>query len=126
MTPSAYHIVDESVLRLMQPHAVFVNCARGGLVDTDALTRALQEKWIAAAAIDVAEPEPLPNGHPLFGLDNSTITTPSAGSEPSVREPLATVAAEGAVQALRGERPWRLVNPDVWPRLVERQTAAGV
>ena len=63
----------------MKPTAVLINMARGGVVDTDALYDALQQKKISAAAIDVTDPEPLPRNHRLLSLDNLVIT-PHLGS----------------------------------------------
>ena len=62
----------------MKPGALLVNAARGAIVDTDALLRALNEKRIRAA-IDVTEPEPLPLGHPLWNAPNLLITPHVAG-----------------------------------------------
>ena len=63
----------------MRPDAVLINVARGPVVDPDALHSALTEGWIAGAALDVTEPEPLPSDHPLLGLDN-LVLTPHLGS----------------------------------------------
>lgn len=69
LTPSTRGAFDARRLALMRPHAVLVNIARGPIVDTEALTRALLERRIAGAGLDVTDPEPLPAGHPLLGLD---------------------------------------------------------
>lgn len=58
----------------MNPWSYFINVGRGAIADTDALVRALEEKQIAGAALDVTDPEPLPEGHPLWSLDNVIIT----------------------------------------------------
>ena len=63
----------------MKPSAFLINMARGGVVQTDALTAALQNRQIAGAAVDVTDPEPLPRNHPLLALDNLVIT-PHLGS----------------------------------------------
>ena len=63
----------------MQPHAFFVNSARGGLVDEEALIKALQEGKIRGAALDVYNEEPLPDDHPLRKLKNVQLTPHSAG-----------------------------------------------
>lgn len=125
LTPSARHIIGERELRLMKESAVLVNCSRGGTVDPDALERALRERWIAAAGIDVTEPEPLPDGHPLFDLDNCIITSHSASSDPEVLSRLAGIVAGEALRALRGDRPWRLCNPAVWPAFLQRRAKAA-
>ncbi|MQB00085.1 MAG: hydroxyacid dehydrogenase, partial [Actinobacteria bacterium] len=66
---------DARRLALMKPHAWLVNVARGAHVDTDALVAALEARSIGGAALDVTEPEPLPEGHPLWGMDNALITS---------------------------------------------------
>jgi len=110
---STRHILNEAAFRQMRPSAVLVNTARGGLVDTAALVRALREGWIAAAGLDVHETEPLPADSPLYGLPN-VIVTPHAGwySQDSVPE-LKRRAAEDILAALRGRRPRTPVNPEV-------------
>jgi glyoxylate/hydroxypyruvate reductase len=66
-TPATYHIVSAEFLRLMKPSAVLVNAARGGLVDSDALAKALKEGQIFAAGLDVVEGEPnITKDHPLL------------------------------------------------------------
>lgn len=82
MTPETRHLIGEDELGWMHRDSVLVNVARGGVVDHDALYRALAEKKIAGAAIDVTEPEPLPRDHPLLRLTNLVIT-PHLGSAAS-------------------------------------------
>lgn len=74
LTPETRHLIDASVLEGMKPYAWLVNVARGGLVDHDALLEALKEGAIGGAALDVTDPEPLPDGHPLWTLENVVIT----------------------------------------------------
>lgn len=79
MTQETRHMIGESEFRTMREDSILVNIARGGVVDHDALYKALKEKWIAGAAIDVTEPEPLARNHPLLKLKNLVIT-PHLGS----------------------------------------------
>jgi glyoxylate reductase len=79
LTPETTNLIGEAQLRQMRPDAVLINVARGAVVDHAALYRALSEKWIAAAALDVTDPEPLPRDHPLLRLRNLVIT-PHLGS----------------------------------------------
>ncbi|HXI21307.1 MAG TPA: C-terminal binding protein [Gemmatimonadales bacterium] len=122
LTTESRHLINEAALRKMQPSALLVNTARGGIVDTAALIRALREGWIAGAALDVLEQEPVPRDSPLLSLPN-VILNPHAGwySDQSVPE-LKRKTAETAVAALRGERPASVVNPDVFasPKLRAR------
>ena len=87
MTPETRHLIGDDEFGWMNRDSVLVNVARGGVVDNDALYRALVEKRIAGAAIDVTEPEPLPRDHPLLRLTNLVITPHlgSAGSRTRLR-----------------------------------------
>ncbi len=78
LSPRSEGIVGEPELRLLGPDGVLVNTARGPLVDQDALVRALSEGWIAGAALDVFDHEPLPAGHPLLNAPN-TVLSPHLG-----------------------------------------------
>ena len=108
----------------MRPTAYLINCARGPLVDTWALAEALQSGIIAGAGIDVFDPEPAPADHPLLGLENALLTPHVAGITTATVKRLAMGAAEQVLQVLRGERPPRLVNPEVWDRFRERHPQA--
>jgi D-3-phosphoglycerate dehydrogenase / 2-oxoglutarate reductase len=117
MTPETRGLIDAERLALMKPGAVLVNTARGPIVDLDAAADALVNGTIAAAAFDVVDPEPLPAGSPLYGLEN-VILTPHAAyySERSVE----TVRREtlfAAVDVLRGIRPRIVANPAVLERV---------
>jgi phosphoglycerate dehydrogenase-like enzyme len=78
-TKATHHMVNEAVLRAMRPEAVVINLARGGVIDEAVLIRALQEKWIAGAALDVFAEEPLPPDSPLWTMENVVITPHVAG-----------------------------------------------
>ena len=106
-------LIGEELLRSMKPTAFLVNTARGGIVDQDALLRALEEKWVAGAGVDVFEPERLPSDHPLLAQPN-LIATPHVAfySEESVHD-LEVLAAENVAAVLSGRRPANLVNPEV-------------
>ena len=73
-------LIGEAELKKMKKNCVLINCARSGLVDTAALVAALQEKRIGGAALDVFDEEPMPAEHPLFKLDNVTLTPHTAGT----------------------------------------------
>lgn len=87
LTPATERIIGAVELRAMEAHAWLVNVARGRHVDTDALVTALTEGWIGGAGLDVVEPEPLPDGHPLWDLPNAIIT-PHTGNTPEMARPL--------------------------------------
>ncbi len=78
LEPDTRNIVDDTVLSAMKPTSILVNLARGGVLDEDALVRALQEKKIAGAALDALDKEPLPADHPLWTMPN-VIITPHVG-----------------------------------------------
>jgi phosphoglycerate dehydrogenase-like enzyme len=78
LTPDTEHIIDARALDRMQDHAWLVNVARGSHVDTEALVEALQKGSIGGAALDVTDPEPLPDGHPLWEMPNALITPHTA------------------------------------------------
>ena len=95
-------LVGEAELRSMKKTAFLVNTARGAVVDQDALLRALQERWIAGAAIDVTDPEPLPRDHPLLGLRNLVITPHLGTGTVQTRERMAHMARQNLVAGLAG------------------------
>jgi D-3-phosphoglycerate dehydrogenase len=107
------HTLCERTLRLMKPTAVVVNTARGGLINTDDLVRAIREGWIAGAALDVVEEEPLPMDHPIRSLPRVLLTPHAAWYSEEAEPELRRRAAQIVVRGLRGERPASLLNPEV-------------
>ena len=87
LTPETEGMISRNELEQMQPHAWIVNVARGRHIVTDDLVWALQEGIIGGAALDVTDPEPLPEGHPLWSLPNCIIT-PHVGNTPEMAVPL--------------------------------------
>ena len=116
------HMIGEVQLRTMKPDSFLVNTARGGLVDEDALVRALTEGWISGAGIDVYEnlpmfdPNPAYVHHPLFELDNVILTPHSAGTSVESLEQLMLSGAREAITVLNGHAPHNWVNPNVIPK----------
>jgi glyoxylate reductase len=100
----------------MQSHAVFVNTARGGVVDQQALRTALVEGQIGAAALDVTSPEPLPPDDPLLEAPNLLVVPHMGSATEQTRERMASLAVDGLLAGLSGERPKHLVNPQAWER----------
>jgi len=98
----------------MRPTAILINTARGAIVQQEALLQALREGWIAGAALDVTDPEPLPPTHPLVGLPNCLITPHIASASVTARTRMAVLAAENLLAGLRGERLPHCVNPQVY------------
>lgn len=83
-TDATRHLVGAQELAQMKPHSWIVNIARGSLIDTDALVDALREQRIGGAGLDVTDPEPLPDGHPLWELERAIIT-PHVANPPSAQ-----------------------------------------
>ena len=114
LTPDTRHLIGEPELRKMKSTAILINLSRGPVVDTDAICRALQEGWIAGAGLDVVDPEPIPDDHPLMALDNVTIT-PHIGSASSLsRRRMGLMAARNLLAGLQGESLEHCVNPEVY------------
>jgi D-3-phosphoglycerate dehydrogenase len=116
-------MIDAPALRRMKRGALFVTTARGGIHDEAALLEMLQSGHIGGAGLDVWEQEPPPLDHPLLKLDNVIASFHTAGVTHEARRRMAAIAAEQIVDVLRGERPLRLVNPEVWPAYVARFNA---
>ncbi|HIP88337.1 MAG TPA: D-glycerate dehydrogenase [Anaerolineales bacterium] len=114
LTPETHHLIDEAALRRMKPTAILINAARGPVVDTDALLRALREGWIEAAALDVTDPEPLPADHPLLDLPNCIVVPHLGSATVAARERMAVMAAENLLAGLHGERLPYCANPEVY------------
>lgn len=103
------HFVDESTLALMKPSAILINTARGGLVDSKALARALRDGKIAAAGIDVLEQEPPSASEPLLTAPNCYITPHIAWQSDQARARLVKVSADNLRAFLEG-KPVNVVN----------------
>jgi len=113
LTPETRHMIGERELRMMKPTAILVNVGRGAVVDTEALVKALREGWIAGAALDVFEEEPLPENHPLTAFKNVVLAPHIGSATRETRLKMALMAAENLVAFARGEVPPNLVNPEV-------------
>ncbi|WP_338824923.1 Hydroxypyruvate reductase [Moorella humiferrea] len=113
LTPETRGLVNEERLALMKASAFLINFSRGGVVDEDALYKALKNGLIAGAALDVFEEEPPPRNHPLFELDNVLLSPHSAALTRECVVRMATGAAQGVVDVLTGKRPQYVVNPEV-------------
>ncbi len=104
-------LIDRAALAALPSHAWIVNVARGSLIDDDALIEALREGRIGGAALDVTEPEPLPDGHPFWTLPNVLIT-PHVANPPSTHlRTLVPFVEANVARVVKGERPEGLVDP---------------
>jgi phosphoglycerate dehydrogenase-like enzyme len=120
LTDATRHLIGAAELSRMKPTAFLINTARGPVIDTDALVGALTDRRIAGAGLDVTDPEPLPDGHALFDLENVVLTPHLGGNASELLRTCALTSARLALDALRGRRPQHLVNPAAWERHRER------
>lgn len=102
LTPQTHHLIDAEALNTMKPTAILVNTARGGLVDTQALTEALQANAIAGAALDVTDPEPLPPDHPLYEIPTALVVPHIGSATHATRERMAELAVDNLLAGLDG------------------------
>ncbi len=117
LTESTYHMIGEREFSKMKDGVVIVNTARGEVIDTQALTKALESGKVSGAGLDVVEGEPIGSEHPLLAFENVVIT-PHIGA--NTREGLRGMAesnVDAIIRVIRGEPPSEyLVNPEVLER----------
>ena len=112
-TPQTRHMLNEGAFAAMQRSPVIINCARGDLIDTDALVAALEQGQVSGAGLDVIEgTPPLPLDHPVLGFDNVILTPHSAWFSADALHTLQRFGAMEVARVLRGERPKHLLNPE--------------
>ncbi|HZN24668.1 MAG TPA: C-terminal binding protein [Burkholderiales bacterium] len=121
LTPQTRKMIGDDALSKMKRSAWIINCARGPIVDTDALARALDAGKIAGAALDTTDPEPLPNPHPLRGRDNVVINPHVAWYSEQAMVGLQSGAPSEVRRVLMGEWPANVVN-----RAVKGRNRAGL
>jgi lactate dehydrogenase-like 2-hydroxyacid dehydrogenase len=114
LTDETAGMFDRGAFQRMRPTATFINTSRGGIVNQPDLANALQQGNIAAAALDVTTPEPLPPDDPLLAAPNLLVTPHLGSATLQTRERMAQLAIDGLLSALAGERPQHLVNPNAW------------
>ena len=117
LNEDTFHLMGEKEFKQMRPAAYFINTSRGKVVDEPALIKALQEKWIAGAGLDVFEKEPVDPANPLLKMDNVTVT-PHDGSFSDVAWSLPQkIVLEEAIRVLSGRWPENAVNISVQPKV---------
>jgi glyoxylate reductase len=114
LNQATYHMIDAQAFARMKPSAILINTARGGVVDPQALYRALKDGAIAAAALDVTEPEPISPDDPLLTLENLIITPHIASASVETRGRMVQMALDNMIAGLCGERLPNCVNPEVY------------
>lgn len=113
LLPETHHMIGERELKMMKPTAFLINTARGKVIDQAALYRALKEGWIAGAALDVFEQEPIPPDDPLLQLKNVVLAPHAASASIETRSRMADIVAENLIAFKEGKVPPTLVNKDV-------------
>jgi glyoxylate reductase len=108
-----HHLINEQRLKLMKKTAYIINNSRGPVVDEKALYKALKEKWIAGAGLDVFEQEPTPMDNPLLKLDNIVVAPHISSASLETRSRMAEMVAGNLVDFFEGKKPPNLVNQDV-------------
>lgn len=116
LTEQTHHLIDEAALKSMKPSSLIINTSRGPIIDTDALTNALENDWIAGAALDVTDPEPLPPDHILFQLPNCLIVPHIGSATWNTRRRMAERACENLLAGLEGKQLPFCVNPEVYAK----------
>jgi phosphoglycerate dehydrogenase-like enzyme len=111
LTDELEGLIGAAELRAMQPTAILINVARGRHVVTDDLVLALRGGWIAGAGLDVTDPEPLPDGHPLWDLPNCIITSHSSNSTVTYRAGLSARIAANVERYRSGRELLGVVVP---------------
>lgn len=114
LSKDTYHLIGREQLQKMKPSAVLVNTSRGPVVDPEALAWALENRIIAAAALDVTEPEPIPRDSPLLKLENIIIAPHIASASKATRERMALMAVENLLAGLKGDKLPYCANPEVY------------
>ena len=117
LTAETRGLLGENALRLMKPTAILINVARGPVVDSAALCHALREKWIAAAGLDVTDPEPLPAADPLYTLPNCLIVPHIGSATGNTRRRMAELACTNLLAGLVGQRLPHCANPAVYDNI---------
>jgi len=107
------HVLGAAELALLAPGAVVVNVARGANVDTDALVAALRSGQVGGAGLDVTDPEPLPDGHPLWTLPEVVVTPHTANTQAMAVPLLGALIAENVRRWIAGEELRAVVDPDL-------------
>ena len=113
---STYHLISDDAFAKMKTNSVLVNAARGPIVDPKALYKALKGGQIAAAGLDVTEPEPIPMNDPLLTLENCVIVPHTASASVSTRREMSRISATNLLNGINGEKLLTCVNPEVYER----------
>jgi len=124
LLPSTHHLIGEKELKMMKNTAILINTSRGPVIDEKALVKALKQKWIFGAGLDVYEHEPKITEE-LKKLDNVILQPHSASATFETRSKMAVMAAENMIAGLKGEIPPNCVNSEVFKNKLKRKELVG-
>jgi D-3-phosphoglycerate dehydrogenase len=122
LNAETHHLIGEAFFRRMKPNALLINTSRGPVVDERALIRALEDKRLAGAALDVWEQEPVAKDNPLLKMDNVIATPHAAYFSSAAVARVPRRCGEEIARVLTGQRPVNVVNPEVFARGAVRRT----
>jgi phosphoglycerate dehydrogenase-like enzyme len=125
LTPESRGLINTAQLRRMKPSAYLINTARGAVIDESALVRALEEGWIAGAALDAFIVEPLPADHPFRRTPRLLITPHQASFARETGERVSMASAQAIVDLMQGRRPRFVVDPAVFSSAQLRKPVAA-
>lgn len=111
LTPETRYMVNDRSLAWVKPGCRLINTSRGAVIDEAALVQALTEGWLAGAALDVFEEEPLPADHPLCQAPNTLLTPHISSSTQESLDRMSVQSVQGVLDVLHGRTPEHLVNP---------------
>jgi len=117
LSEETWHLMGEREFKQMKPTAYFINTARGAVVDEPVLIKALQEKWIAGAGLDVFEKEPVDPDNPLLKMDNVVVTPHQASYSDVAIKRIPTMVGQAVTRVLSGWWPKNVVNKTVKPKV---------
>ena len=124
-TKDTHHYLSAELISCLKPTAYVVNASRGSVIDELALLKALEERTIAGAALDVFEDKSPQPGHPVTRVKNLMITPHIAGNTVDAHTRIGMQCASEAIRILNGQQPQNFVNPEVWDRHQARRKELG-
>lgn len=116
LTQATFHLIGEDQFRMMKPEAILINTSRGSVVDPSALRWALSNNIIAAAGVDVFDPEPIAKDDPILKQNNLVITPHIASATRKTRKEMAMIAVDNLIAGLSQKPMPFCVNPEVYVR----------
>jgi len=125
LLPTTHHLIGEKELHKMKKNAILINTSRGPVIDEKALVKALKDRWIFGAGLDVYEHEPKINEQ-LKKLDNVVLQPHSASGTIETRTKMAVMAAENMIAGLQGKIPPNCVNPEVFQKRTRNEKQKNI